>query len=152
LTYANWISYKMKKLLILLLLFVGGIQPLFAKTIDTIDHWVVYLNNKKLHNYNMYDKHEIILKTNELKLSDSITVRYGSDTPCTECFIYLEVESDQHSILSVKAQGEFAPLSFSLKDLIETKEKSGKPYFDVFYYEEEIRRSEKELIFRIKLE
>ena len=142
----------MKKLLILLLLFAGVIHPLFAETTDTIDYWIVYLNNKKIHEYNMYDKHEIVLKAHALNVSDSIIVRYGSDTPCAECFIYLEVKSDKHTVLSVKAQGEFNPLSFSLKALIEEKKKSGKTYFDVFYHEDELVASEKRLIFRIKLE
>jgi hypothetical protein len=141
----------MKKILILFLLFAGVIQPSLAKTIDTIDYWIVYLNNKKIHEYNMYDKHEIVLKTNELNAGDSIIVRYGSDTPCAECFIYLEVKSDKNTVLSVKAQGEFNPLSFSLKALMEEKKKSGNMHFDVFYQEDEMGTSER-LIFRIKLE
>jgi hypothetical protein len=64
----------MKKLLILLLLFAGVIQPLLSETTDTIDYWIVYLNNKKIHEYNMYDKHEIVLKTNEIIANDSIIV------------------------------------------------------------------------------
>jgi hypothetical protein len=142
----------MKKILILLLLLAMDIQPSLAKPTDTIDYWYVYFNNKKIHEYNAYDKYEIVLKMDLLNLQDSITVRYGSDTPCIECFIYLEVKSDRQTILAVKNQGEFNPLSFSLKRLIEEKKKSGKTYFDVFYYEEEMEVSEKNLIFRIKLE
>jgi hypothetical protein len=137
----------MKKTFLILLTILGLSQITKA---DTIAYWHIYYNMTKIREFNITGTHEIIIRLDRIKSSDSITVIYFRDTPCSECSTFLTVD---HKILTSKGKGTFNPISFSLTDLIEYKKSSNKNFFDIFYYEVQNRNVlYKENIFRIKLE
>lgn len=95
-------------------------------------------------------ENKIVLNKLDIKIGDSITVKYFRDTPCFDCLSFLSVEDGKHHILtSWEGKGSFTPKKFSMDKLIE----SGKNYFEVWYQDDQIKsRNDRILLFRIKLE
>lgn len=141
----------MKTVLFIFLSLLGFIEMAMA---DTLDYWHVYYNNVKLKEFNQNGNHDIILKLDNIQKGDSITVKYFKDTPCSDCLTYLTVEDEKHHIITTsKGKGTFNPISFALKDLISFSAASGKNYFEVYYFEGDVKRSsDKIVIFKLKLE
>jgi len=146
-----------------LLIFV--ITLIFTQTgkCDTIDFWHVFYNKKMIGDFDQYPerrmegKHignEIVINTKIVKNNDSIKVKYFRDTPCDECSTSLMIENENHDrVLVSKGRGTFNPVSFSVKDLIVEKKRSGNASFMVFYSEEQGRYGiHKSMLFRIKFE
>lgn len=141
----------MKKITFILITVFGFAQTIKA---DTIDNWHVYYNKNKIAEFNVFGKNEINLNENSIKNGDSLSVEYGTDTPCWDCSTHLTVEDEEHHILiTSKGKGTFNPVSFSLKDLVALKKKVGKNFFKVYYSEREIKHQPDEKpIFIIKFD
>lgn len=132
-----------------ILVLVIGIQ--FQGKCDTITNWQVYLNEDLIAALNVFEEgFEIVLKKENLKLGDSISVNYFRDTPCFNCQSFLSVEDGKHnSITKWTGEGTFTPKIFSVAELL----KSDKEYFEIWYHERDIKsKTERQFLFRIKLE
>lgn len=135
---------------ILLLLFstLGFSNPTKA---DTIDYWHVYYNNNKIKEYNLYSNGEIVIKIKEVQKTDSITVLYFRDTPCSDCSNQVTVINEQYFTVSIgKGKGTWNPIKISVFDLIQKAEKG---ILNALYQEGAItNETESILLFKIKLE
>lgn len=143
----------MKHLLIFTLILVGIINEIMA---DTIDYCHVYRNKIQIGNFNVYGG-QTVIKINDAKKIDSITVEYGTCSFCRNCSTFLTVEDEnQHVIISIPGKGTipgegiFSPISFTLDTLLLLKKSNGTSYFNVFFsYKSNL---DKKLVFQIKLE
>ncbi|MBO9202435.1 MULTISPECIES: hypothetical protein [Niastella] len=138
------------KLLLLLLLALTGISQ--TTRADTIDYWHVYYNKIKIKECNDYNIRDIIIKTDKVKSGDVITVYYFRDTPGSEAITNLSIEDGKHHVVfASKGKGTGNPISFSLKDLLAYKQKSGGNDFEIFYFYNAIGNiADPKLLFRIK--
>ena len=144
----------MKKLfLFIILLFV----VVGAGRCDTIDSWHVFYNKKKIGDFDQNSDeraNQIVIKAESVHAKDSITILYFRDTPCDKCPTSLMIEDENHHrVLVSKGRGTFKPVSFSVRDLIEEKKRSGNASFMVFYSEELGKYGiVNTMLFRIKFE
>jgi hypothetical protein len=135
----------MTKFLIVLISTFGFFSSAKA---DTIDYWHVYYNNIKIKEYNQYSKGEIVLKIENIKKTDSLTIKYFRDTPCHDCLTNLTIESGYNFIVTkVEGTGTYNPIKVSVFDLVL---KINRDYYKAYYYEK--NKPDKILLFRIKLE
>ncbi|MFD0748853.1 hypothetical protein ACFQZS_01785 [Mucilaginibacter calamicampi] len=113
------------------LIFLLLLCTVITSRADTIDYWHVRYNGKLIREYNIHEYEKIIhIKALTLKASDSISVNYSNDRPCSNCetgLILLDDRKIKHSI--VKGNGMFKPLTFSLKDA----QNIGGKSFDIYY-------------------
>jgi hypothetical protein len=137
----------------LIVMFFLTLLPMLSKA-DTIDVWNVYYNNRLIQSYNGFSNNELVLKLDSLQPGDSIAVRYYHDTPCHDCATFLVIENEKHYIFFERSnRGTGTPISFSVDQLRAIKNKGYTRPFLVFYYEGKLeRRSDKILLFRIRLE
>ncbi len=138
------------KLRVLFFLFL---LPKLSKA-DTIDVWHVYYNQRLIQDFNAYSANEIVLKMDSIQPGDSITVRYFRDTPCHDCTTFLAIENEKHLVFFGNSnRGTGKPISISVDQLIAIRNKGYIRPFLVFYHEGKLeRRSDKILLFRIRLE
>jgi hypothetical protein len=101
--------------LLLLILFA----MLFQANADTIDYYHVYYNNIIIKE-NPRDTTPISFKKTEIKETDSLSVRYWTDTPCASCKFYLVVIDEKNIYVKVtSALGQGTPLSISMQDILD---------------------------------
>ena len=135
----------MNKIIFIGLMLMATSQFSSAEAIDTLDYWHVYYNGVKIRAYNLLvneGKEALPYKTISLRLDsikgyDSVTVLYGSDTPCPVCDIYLSFYDGLHEIVigSTKSHGLKSPVSFKLKKLVDFEKGRGTKTFEIFYTE-----------------
>ncbi len=132
--------------------FVLMLSP-FCKA-DTIDVWNVSYNHRVPVHFNGYSNGEIVVNIDSIKPGDSITVRYYRDMPCHDCATFLYVENEKHFVFFSSSQrGTGTPISFSVEQLLAIRNEGYLRPFLVFYSEGKLeRRSDKTLLFRIRLE
>jgi hypothetical protein len=123
---------------------------------DTLDYWHVYLNDELIAEFNTTSKNLTIhLKKSELKKSDSITVRYGSDHPCFDCYYGLSVFVEiMEKTPEAETTEHFGKLSISINDLLEIEKKYTIKRFYFNYYERTKKEFDNEkgsLIFTLSL-
>jgi len=141
----------MTKILIILISTFG----LFSSTkADTIDYWHVYYNKIKIKEFNQNSKGEIVLKIKDIKKTDTLTVRYFRDTPCSDCETQVSIENVRNFVITKgKGLGTFNPIKISIYDLLKYHLKADKEVYKVFYHEGQITsRTHRVLIFKIKLD
>lgn len=104
---------------------------------DTIDYWNVYINNKLVAEFNENSKDLTLnIKKSELKGNDIITVRYGNDHPCMDCYYGLIVLADfKRKAPKVETTDRFGKLTIPFKDLLEIQKTDGINTFSFNYYE-----------------
>ena len=134
-------------------LFVILLYIPFSKA-DTIDVWNVYYNQYLIQNLNGFTANEIVLKLDSIKPGDSLTVVYFRDTPCHDCATFLAVENEKHLVFFGNSnRGTGTPISISVEQLLAIRNNGYIRPFLVFYHEGKLeRRSDKILLFRIRLE
>lgn len=109
---------------------------------DTIDYWHVYMNDKLIAKFNANSKDlNVNIKKMELKNSDVITVRYGSDNSCIDCsyglIILVEIK---RKLPEVQSKERFGKLSIPIKDLLNIQKIDGINKFPFNYYERTSKR------------
>ena len=121
---------------------------------DTIDVWHVYYNQRLIQDFNAYSANKIVLKMDSIQPGDSITVRYFRDTPCYDCATFLAIENEKHYVFFEHSnRGTGTPISISVDQLLAIRNKGYIRPFLVFYHEGKLeRRSDKILLFRIRLD
>ena len=121
---------------------------------DTIDVWHVFYNQRLIQDFNAYSANEIVLKMDSIQPGDSITVRYFRDTPCYDCATFLAIENEKHYVFfEHSSRGTGTPISISVDQLLAIRNKGYIRPFLVFYHEGKLeRRSDKILLFRIRLD
>lgn len=109
---------------------------------DTLDFWRVYLNDKLIAEFNEASKDFTIhLKKSELKSSDSITVRYGSDHPCVDCYNGFFVGAEiMEKTPEAKTKEHFGKMSIALNDLLKIEKKYTITTFSFNYYERTVEK------------
>lgn len=137
----------------IVLLFVILLYIPFSKA-DTVDVWNVYYNQQLIQNFNGFTANEIVLKMDSIQPGDSITLSYYRDTPCHDCATFLVIENEKHYVFFERSnRGTGAPISFSVDQLLAIRNNGYLRPFLVFYHEGKLeRRSDKILLFRIRLE
>ena len=124
-----------RKIIIILLLtlsFKG-----FSSELDTLDYWHVYKNDKIIAKFNSVSKDlNIKIKKSEIKDSDTISIRYGKDTRCSDCEYILFVRDEKNRKLRITESDKYwNKLSFGLLDLIEFGQKNKSKRYDFYYWE-----------------
>jgi hypothetical protein len=121
---------------------------------DTIDVWNVSYNHRIIKHFNGDSKGEIVLKMDSIKPGDSLTVVYFRDTPCHDCATFLAIENEKHLVFFGNSnRGTGTPISISVEQLLAIRNNGYIRPFLVFYHEGKLeRRSDKILLFRIRLE
>ena len=134
-----------------ILLFISTLWIFNIAKADTIDYWHVYYNNKKIKEYNQYSKGEITIKVRHIKKTDSLTIMYFRDTPCSECETHVIVENKSHFVITKgKGVGTFNPIRISVFDFLLKADRN----FSYVYYQEKHKTNQTQrlLLFKIKLE
>jgi hypothetical protein len=118
--------------LVILLLFSLEIKV----NADTIDYYHIYYNNILINN-NSSDSGAISFKKVEIKESDSLSVKYWTDTPCASCRFYLVAIDENNIYVKVTSNiGQGSPLTISMKDILDWSAQNNVDYFNIYYYEE----------------
>lgn len=110
---------------------------------DTLDYWHVYLNDELIAQFNSVSQDLTVnLKKSDLKSTDTITVRYGSDHPCVDCIYGLEVFVEiMEKLPEAQTTEHFGKMSISLGELLRIEKKYNINRINFNYYE----RTDKEL-------
>lgn len=134
---------------------LGLVQNVIA---DTTDFWHVYYNDVKIRELNEESVYEgvdeIVIKTDTIKDTDSIIVRYGKDTDCIPCIGHLTVEDAKYHREVTRGQGtdDISPISLPLNALVNFKKLNGENSFRVLHSATwPGHESDKHFIFRIRL-
>jgi len=139
----------MKRVVFLFLIILGFLSQGKSAPCDTIDFYWIYYNDTvwvKL-NQNMYGYQLKIDKIN-IKRNDSISIKYGTDTPGEDRWNSIQLEDDKHTLLKENiGKGDWSRISFSVNELIKIATICQiKTLY--FYYNNDNRR----LLFQLKLE
>ena len=121
---------------------------------DTLDYWHIYYNDDVIAKFNSVSEDLIVvIKKENIKLNDAITLRCGDDTPCVNCTFHTIVRDQNRKELDKTNTNVFwGKMSFNLTDLI-NKEPGNKQFN--FYYKEEYEngiQTEYRLKFKLVLE
>ncbi len=137
---------------IITFLFLSSIYSVISKA-DTISFWHVYYNQTKIE-MNQFSSDLVTIKMNEIKKTDTITVKYFRDTPDMDCEARIVVENQNHLIVAGgKNFGTFSPINFSVFDILKYYQISKEQNYLVYYYEGMISKpSDRTLLFKINLE
>jgi hypothetical protein len=121
---------------------------------DTIDFWHIYYNNIKIQAYNQFSKGVINIKIKDIKETDTLTIKYFNDTPCSVCEAQITIENEGHSeITKGNGLGGFNPIKISVYELLQYHLKHENEHYEVFYQERQSKNpTQRVLIFSIKLE
>ena len=122
-----------------LLLFFGFLLLSSNAFCDTLDYWHVYVNHKLIAQFNGMSKNlAITIKKSEIKSTDSITVRYGTDHPCSDCYYTLIVSADfMRKEPEAVTKENFGKLAIPLKELLNILKIEGIDKFRFYYYRRE---------------
>lgn len=137
----------MKTLLLSILLY--GNNP----KVDTIDFWHIYYNNLKVKELNITLQDLLLsIKISNVQKTDSLTIKYFRDTPCSDCETQATIEDDKQSVI-VKGKniGTFSPLKIPLFELLQNHIKTKKKIFHLFYHENG-KGNEKLKVFLLKIQ
>lgn len=131
------------------LILFGLLLTTLGSKADTIDYWNVSLNRVKIAEFSqLSEKKEIILQSEQLRLSDSLTVRYFKDTPCDKCISSFIIKDKTGKILLItNGIGTLSPKSFALLNLIQATKNLEYGKFQVFYAESDYEK----MIFTIQI-
>ena len=118
------------------ILFAFLIISLSARC-DTLDYWHVYINDSLIAEFNSFSEDlSIKLKADDLKSSDTISVRYGTDHPCIDCYYGITVFAEiKQKAPEVETKEHFGKLSFAIKDLLDLRQFYEINTFNFNYYE-----------------
>lgn len=138
----------MKKLNILIAFFLISS---FCKASDTISVWHVFYNKIKMKEYNGFtNKSPLIIKANNYKIGDSITIKYYSDSPCRDCKTAIMLKSNDNQVtMAGKNIGTGNPITFPVKFLIDPKRK--RNHFKVLYLDSKDNESNSEKLFEVEV-
>jgi len=97
----------MKKTLLLLFVILGFYIQGKCHNCDTIDMYWGYYNDSVLAklNQNMYG-YQLILDKSKIHKNDSISIEYGTDTPCPDCWNSIQIkDSKDNTLKKIKGKG-----------------------------------------------
>ncbi len=144
-------NFFMKLLIMIVMVFFAATDHASA---DTIDHWHIYFNkNKVMEGNEMSFPKPFIIKQAELKETDTITIIYFCDAPCSDCITYLKSDDGTKArLIMAKGLGTSTPLGFRVKDLLQYHSSNYKGIIKLLMLEKrtEILRSRK--VLEIKFE
>lgn len=102
-----------------LLVFTSFIVISIYGYCDTLDYYNIFLNDSLIGQFNSFSENPTIeLKSTELKDTDVITVRYGSDFHCIDCTYVLSVLIEvKEKTPEAVTSDHYGKLSIPLKDL-----------------------------------
>jgi hypothetical protein len=102
---------------------------------DTIAHWTVYLNGKKLKTFNTLGD-SIGFKASQLKLGDKLSIHYFDDTKCKDCTYELLIRNSyKDELVSKKFKNETELVELDLTEVIKDDLGSKPRKFFVFLLE-----------------
>ena len=109
----------------------------FSNVLDTLDYWHVYYNNKVIAKFNSTSQDlNIKIEKSKIKVSDTISIRYRTDTPCPDCTFILFVRDEKKRKLRITKSSElWSKLSLELIDLTEFGRKNRSKRYDFYYWE-----------------
>ncbi|PWG04048.1 hypothetical protein DIS07_14755 [Polaribacter aquimarinus] len=126
----------MQRIIIIILLLTLSFKG-FSTELDTLDYWHVYKNDKIIAKFNSVSKDlNIKINKSEIKESDTISIRYGKDTRCSNCKYILFVRDEKKRKLRITESDKYwDKLSFGFLDLIEFGQKNKSKRYDFYYWE-----------------
>jgi hypothetical protein len=134
----------MKKAFVILLISFAFSPAYCIGKADTVDNYWVLCNDSVLGKYTIYDSPTLTLKKYEIKTTDSISIRYSSDTPYPGKYdsYTLDVCADESAAIIIESpKGHF---SFSVHELLNRNE----PQFLIYFGPLGRRR----ILFKLRLE
>jgi len=138
----------MTKFLFLLFSIIGFFGNVKA---DTVDYWHIYYNKTKIKEFNLYSKGEITLRSKDIKRTDSLTIIYFRDTPCSDCATEVIIETGSNFVITKgEGIGTFNPIKISVFDLLLKAERELN--FAFFQEKQGASKTQRVLLFKIKLE
>ena len=93
---------------------------------DTLDYWHVYYNDSVIAKFNSASQDlKIEIDRKDVNEGDTLSIRYGDDTPCNDCKFVLFVRDEKKRKLRItETNGFWGKLSFGLKELVEFGKKT----------------------------
>lgn len=136
-------------------LFVLFLYPATFKNCQPIslDYWQVYLNKEKIQEFNKAGNQNIIsLKLSSLKATDSLHIKYFTDTKCKRCTYHLQVATE-NSFSAFEGPSYEKIISLSINQLLKLRsDNNGRP-LNMFLIENTWNKETNEiLIFTSKFE
>jgi|SRR5690554_788367 len=103
---------------------------------DTLDYWNVYINDSLIGQFDTNSqKPTIDLKQSNINKNDLITVKYGTDNPCSDCIYVLSVLIEvKEKTPEVETAQEFGKLSIKVKELQYFQNKYGIDKYRFHYH------------------
>ena len=99
-------------------IFILTLIPLSGIS-DTIDFWEVYINDSLVAEFHDPKDAFMKIKSDNIRDTDKITIKYFQDAVCTDCFYELIVQDEQKRRLGETTTTEhFGELTFSLNSLM----------------------------------
>lgn len=136
-------------LLFLTCLMLGATE---AKA-DTVDYCRVYLNKLKVADFIAMGKVVVKIKARTAASSDTLTIFYYTDTPCSDCPVGVKLKSSKGVVLFEAAgRGTSAPLKISVRDLVAKANVAGEKRIEVWYFDRPKIFNRTEPVFRLLLE
>jgi len=131
----------------LFFLFINAVSAKY--TIDTIDYWHIFYNNKMVGKFNEVTKNpSIVIKSDEVKLNDFIKIQYGDDTPDKTISTGIYVLANQKKVILSEGKGTGTPLKITLKEIVDVADRNHCDFLDFYYFDSGKRNK---LIFTLKL-
>ena len=138
-----------------LVLLFGFLMFSLSGFCDTLDYWHVYVNHKLIAKFNENSKDlTITIKKSEIKKNDSITVRYGTDHSCSDCYYALVVIADfKRKAPEAETKGNFGKLTIALKELLDIQKTDGTTRFYFNYCERKktVRDENERMLFELTI-
>ena len=102
---------------------------------DTIPHWTIYLNGKKIKTFNTLGNN-IDFKASQLKFGDKLSIQYFDDTRCNDCNYELLIRNEyKGELVFKKFKNETELVELDLTEVIKDDLGSNPRRFFVFFLE-----------------
>lgn len=122
---------------------------------DTLNYWHVYYNDSVIAKFNSTSSDlKIEIDASKITEGDSLSIRHWNDTPCFKCSFLVVVKDEKKRKLKNAVNSKFSnKLSFGLRELFDSGEKSKSKRYDFNFWEEDENENEsdsqKTLILRL---
>lgn len=121
----------------ILVTFILLISPIIG-VCDTLDYWHIFYNDSIIAKFNSTSQDlKIEISKSTIKENDTLTLRYRSDTPCTNCkFVLLVRDEKKIHLKRTETTTAWANLSFNFHELIQKGDKKKSKTYDFYYWEQ----------------
>lgn len=139
---------------LILLIFICSFGLLSTAKADTISYYHVYYNGTKINDINEYSKGVVILKEADIKMEDSLEIKYFFCAICVDCENHIEIKNERNQVITKGENIEpFNSIRISVYELLIYHRKHKNEFYKVWFHEKPTtRQADIWLIFKIKIE